>query len=154
MLDYVARLVRRAGTLLLFLLLALVVAQIVMRYAFGYTPLFADELGRTLFVWSVLAGSALAVREDSHIRVDFLLQYLPARLRAAWLLTVDLAILALFLVVTVTGVDAVLFAHGQTSMGLRLPLSYLWVAVPVFFAVSAVFAAAIVWARLGRRRPR
>ncbi len=38
------------------------------------------------------------------------------------------------------GVDMVRFAAGQTSEGLRIPLSYPYVAVPVAFALAAVFA--------------
>jgi len=50
------KLVDAFGALCLGLLLALMVAQVVMRYFFRYTPFFTEEIGRYLLVWSALAG--------------------------------------------------------------------------------------------------
>ncbi len=118
------------------------VAQVVMRYGFGFTPFLTEEIGRYALVWSVLAGSAIAVRHGNHIRVAFIADLLPPRARRAWSLFLHLVTLVLFAVLVVTGIDATSFAHGQASIGMQIPLSYPYAAIPIFFAVSLVFGVA------------
>ena len=61
--------------------------------------------------------------------------------------------LILFCVVAVTGVDATTFAHGQVSPGLMIPLSYFYFAVPLFFAISAIFMASLIWNDIRGTKP-
>src|SRR5574338_1250598 len=95
------------GAALMALLAMLIFAQVVLRYLFAITPVWSEELGRYLLVWAVLAGSAVSVRGARHIRVEFLADLLPARARRAWYLLLDLAILALFVLLVGTGIEAV-----------------------------------------------
>jgi TRAP-type C4-dicarboxylate transport system permease small subunit len=142
MLRRLERAVDGFGAGCLGLLLALMVAQVVMRYGFGYTPFFTEEIGRYLLVWSALAGTALAVRQRGHIRIEFLVDLLPARVLRIWYAVLDLWCLALFLVIAVAGTEMTWFARNQTSQGLQVPLSWPYAGIPVFFVLAAVFALA------------
>ena len=130
------------GSICLGLLLALMVAQVVMRYGFGYTPFFTEEIGRYLLVWSALAGTALAVRQRAHIRIEFLVALLPERQLRWWYGLLDLICLGLFLTIAVTGVEMTIFARNQTSQGMQIPLSWPYAGIPIFFFLAAVFALA------------
>jgi TRAP-type C4-dicarboxylate transport system permease small subunit len=144
-LDRLDRAVWIFGTICMVILFALTTAQVILRYGFGFSPNITEEGGRTMLVWSVLAGSAIAVRHKLHIQVDFLNLALPKPIQRVLNIVLDMVVLFLFCVVTVTGIDATLFAHGQVSTGLMLPLSYFYFVVPLFFAVSAIFMAELLY---------
>ena len=55
--------------------------QVVMRYVFGDTPSWSEELAVLLFCWTVLGGLALGVHEGYHVRLTVLLDALPAPAR-------------------------------------------------------------------------
>ena len=130
-------------------LLGLMVAQVAMRYGFGYTPFFTEEIGRYLLVWSALAGTALAVRQRSHIRIEFLVTLIPQRHRRWWYALLDAWCLGLFALITVYGAEMAFFARNQTSQGMQIPLVWPYLGIPVFFFLAAVFA----FANLRRRDP-
>jgi len=144
-LDRLDRAVWVFGTICMVILFVLTTAQVILRYGFGFSPNITEEGARTMLVWAVLAGSALAVRHKLHIQVDFLNLALPRRIQRVLNIILDIGVLFLFCVVTVTGIDATVFAHGQVSSGLMLPLSYFYFAVPLFFAVSAIFMAELLY---------
>lgn len=141
-LNAVERGVSAIGAAVLAVLLCGVVAQVTLRYGFGLTPLWSEEIGRYLLIWTVLIGSALSVRGDQHLRVDLLVRVLPASVARVWNAVMRLLLLGLFVLLTVLGVDSMLFLDGMNSSGLQIPLSWPFAAVPVFFGLSAVFAAA------------
>ena len=49
------------------LMLVAITYQVVMRYVFGDTPSWSEELAVLLFSWSVLGGLALGVHEGWHV---------------------------------------------------------------------------------------
>jgi len=136
---------RIAAALCLAGMFALVVAQVVLRYTGGGVPVFTEEVARYAMIWMALLASAVAVREGSHIRIDFLpaaLGVLAPPLRVALEFCIDLISLGVFLVILWQGLDIVAFAAGQRSDGLRIPLSYPYAMLPFAFGMAALFAAA------------
>jgi TRAP-type C4-dicarboxylate transport system permease small subunit len=151
MLALLERALACLGSASLALLAAGVFAQVVLRYAFGITPVWSEEICRLLLVWIVVCGAAVSVRTNQHIRVEFIVERFPARLRRAWYLLVDLATLTLFAVLVGAGIEAVMFNHAISSVALLWPMSYLIAAIPLGFAAAALFLAARLWQ--GGRRP-
>ena len=50
-------------------MLGCITLQVVMRYVFGRTPSWTEELAVLMFSWSVMGGLALGVREGFHVRL-------------------------------------------------------------------------------------
>ena len=152
MLIWLERLLRFLSAAALLTLFALIVVQVVMRYGFLYTPFFTEEIGRYALVWCVLAGSAVAVRRDDHIRVTLLSEWMGPHAYRVIALVLDLVSLAVLAVLAWSAIQSVQFVAGQTSSGLQLPLSYPYLALPLAFGAAVVFCAARLWNRLGRER--
>ena len=124
---------------------ALVVAQVVFRYGLNAASSFTEELARYAMIWMALFAAAVGVREASHIRIDFVplvLARLAPNLNRVLRFLLDLVSLTVFLVLLWYGVDAALFAMGQTSAGLQIPLGFPYAAVPIAFGFAAIFALA------------
>ena len=126
--------------------------QVVMRYVFSYTPFWSEEAFRILLVWCVMAGAAVSVRDNQHIRVDFIVETLPPGARRVIYSLIDVATLVFFVAVVVAGYDAVTFNHSMRTVALQWPMSYLIVAVPLGFAAAAVFLLVRMRARRQARR--
>lgn len=144
--------ITRFGVTCIALLFVIMIVQVILRYIFDYTHFFTEELGRYLLVWATLTGMAVETRRGGHIRVSFLVERLPQPLLRLWLIFVDVVIFILFLVLVYTGIDSTLFNHGQESSGMQIPLSVPFVAMPIFFAISAIFLAERLW-RYKDKRP-
>lgn len=139
MIDRLERLLRAIGAAALLVLFVLIVAQVAMRYGFGVTPFFTEEVARYALVWSVLAGMAVSIRIDGHIRVTFVPDLLRPGWRWCWMRVLDLVTFALLLIVTWAAVRTVEFAGGQTSDGLQVSLRYPYAALPVAFGLGLLF---------------
>jgi TRAP-type C4-dicarboxylate transport system permease small subunit len=83
----------------LFLVLALagmviaVFVNVVLRYGFGTSIVFYEELSRLLFVWLVCVGAVLATADDQHLGFDMLTARLsgPALAACTWLARIAIA---------------------------------------------------------------
>jgi len=52
-------------------------ANVVLRYGFGYTLAWSEELGRIAMVYTTMLGTSLSVKRGAVIRIDALVQIVP-----------------------------------------------------------------------------
>jgi TRAP-type transport system small permease protein len=76
--DGYFHLLKIAIALCLALMVVLVFANVVLRYAFNLGITTSEELSRFLFVWLTFLGAIVALREHGHLGVDTLVRRLPA----------------------------------------------------------------------------
>lgn len=119
-----------AGVILA-IMAAAVFLQVVLRYI-GWTGIGGlDEVPRYLFVWLVMLGSAAAMHRGEHTLLGYFRDRFSRRRRALAIIVVNAAGIALFIYFIKLSLILVPNAHLQTSPSLGLPLSYVYVAVPV-----------------------
>ncbi|MFY0988844.1 TRAP transporter small permease [Halomonas sp. C05BenzN] len=79
-------------TLVLFwVLLGIVFLQFFTRYVLGDSIAWTEEMARYFLIMVGFLGSAMAVRRNSHIAVEFFYRYMPGRIGLVMALLVDLA---------------------------------------------------------------
>lgn len=54
--------------------LTILFLQVIMRYFLGLSTTWQDEAARYFIIWGVLLGSAVAIRDNQHIKVDVVYQ--------------------------------------------------------------------------------
>ena len=121
----------------------IIFVAVVHRYASGIPLLqdaalainmsWAQELCIYLFVWMAKFGAAYVVRTGIHVGVDVLINRLSERKRA-WFIYFGLFAGALFTgVIGVLGTKLVLgiYATGQASADLELPMWLVYLAIPL-----------------------
>jgi TRAP-type C4-dicarboxylate transport system permease small subunit len=116
-----------------------VCALVALRYVFHVAPFWSEEVIRIFLLAAVFTGAAVSVRGRRHIRVEFLADLLPPRLKRLWYLLLDLVALGLFLLLVWLGIEAVGFNYAQRSVSLQMRLSWVMWLVPACFALAAVF---------------
>ena len=111
----------------------LIFVQVMMRYVFGYSLSWSEELARYIFLWQIWLGASFAVKEHRHLRIEAIKGMLPS-IAQRWLELVALLIwfgFSLFLAVKGTELVSIMAMRGQVSPALRLPMSYAYASVPL-----------------------
>ena len=122
-------------TWLLVATVAILIVPVTMQVVSRYTSLlpsyiWTEELSRFLFIWMVMLGAMIAVREGTHFDVDVWPDLSPraaARLR----IVSNLFVLVFALVFVVWGVQFVRFGWNQESELAELPMPFIFVAWPL-----------------------
>jgi TRAP-type C4-dicarboxylate transport system permease small subunit len=63
--------------LLLFIVFAIMVLQVLCRVVLKIAMPWSDEMARSVYIMVVFIGAAAVMKDDGHIKVDVLLQFLP-----------------------------------------------------------------------------
>jgi TRAP-type C4-dicarboxylate transport system permease small subunit len=120
-----------AGGLILAVMTGAVFLQVVLRFLGQAGIDGLEEVPRYLFVWLVMIGAAAAMYRGEHTVLDYFINLLGPRLRAAVVAFTNAAAVVLFLYLIDLSVVLVPNAQLQTSPGLGLPLGFVFAAVPV-----------------------
>ena len=134
-----------------------VTLQIISRYtALIPSWIWTEELSRFLFIWMIMLGAMIGLREGSHFLVDLWPELAP-RPAAILQIVSNVFILAFALVFVWWGIQFVRFGWDQTSELAELPMTFIFIAWPVTGAVWVVFVAESyydAWRVLRGGRPR
>ncbi len=141
-------------TLLIALLIVPVAMQILSRYT-GLIPRFiwTEEIARFAFIWMIMVGAAIAVRDGSHFDVDLLPEPRTPRGRLAAQLFVDLTIGAVGLIFLFWGWDFAVLGSRQSSEIAGLPMLSIYIAWPWAGATWLLFIGERILVHLGKIEP-
>ena len=121
------------------ILIVPVTLQIISRYtALIPSWIWTEEASRFLFIWMVMLGAMIGVREGTHFEVD-VWPTLPPRAAAALHLVSSLAVLVFALVFVWAGFQFTRFAWNRLSELAELPLWLIHVAWPLTGLTWTVF---------------
>jgi TRAP-type C4-dicarboxylate transport system permease small subunit len=116
-----------------------VTLQIVSRYtALIPSWIWTEELSRFLFIWMVMLGAMIGIREGTHFEVDVWPELGP---KPAALLRIvsQLFVLVFALVFVWWGIQFVRFGWDQLSELAELPMPYIFAAWPIAGITWALF---------------
>jgi TRAP-type C4-dicarboxylate transport system permease small subunit len=116
-----------------------VTLQILSRFT-GLIPsyIWTEELARFLFIWMVMIGAMIGVREGSHFEVDVLPQLAP-RSNAIMRIVSQLFVLVFALVFLWWGIAFTRFGWDQLSEIAELPMWMIFIAWPIAGATWIMF---------------
>jgi len=130
-LDGYHRLLRQLMAVTVAILIVPVTLQIISRYT-ALIPawIWTEELSRFLFIWMIMLGSMIGVREGTHFVVD-VLPDLPPRADALVQIVANVFVLVFALVFLWWGIQFVRFGWYQTSELAELPMGFIFIAWPL-----------------------
>ena len=121
-------------------MVGLIFMQVVLRYGFNNALNWSEEMARYMMIWCTGFGIAAGVRLSAHIGIQAIVDALPKAHSKVVRIGCDVAILCVFVFLTYI---AVLFAasakaSGQLTPSLRLPIFYVYAALPVSFTFCVI----------------
>lgn len=137
---------RRAEDVLSVLLVAMFIAfmlQIVTRYVMNAPLSWTAELSTITWVWGILWGAGLVLRDEEEIRFDILYGNMPARARRVCDAITGTTVVVVFTWSLPAMVDYVTFMKVERSayLGIRFDLLY---SVYLIFAVAMIVRHAVI----------
>ena len=128
----IMRLPDALAAVLLFVITVLITAQVLVRYAFGGSLVWSEELTRLLFVWMVMVAAVTAPR----MQVDFLVDLFPPRLRALQRILVEFVVM---------GLTIILIQGAWGMMDLRQFDTYIALGISVSWVYLSLCLAGFAW---------
>lgn len=116
---------------LLAVLLAASSVQIFSRYFFNVSQSWTEEVARYCFIWSSLLGAVVLTKTKGHAVVDFLVKNFRGGTKIAHQLLLCAIIFAIGAVFVYKGFGLMGITAMQKSPSLKIPLSYVYLAMPM-----------------------
>ncbi|MDO5631253.1 MAG: TRAP transporter small permease [Paracoccus sp. (in: a-proteobacteria)] len=109
-----------------------------LRYFTNRSLPWADEVARYAMIWMSFLGAGLALREGAHVALSNLQAALPDAVARGLRALVLLLLVGFFAAMIWIGWDYATRAQFQRSAALRLSMSWVYLAMPVGFALLTV----------------
>ena len=140
LLELYYRLLKILLTLLMSLMIAPVSLQILSRYT-GIVPryIWTEEVARFCFVWIVMIGSMIAVRDETHFNVDLMPDPETQRQKGVSNLIIHIAMMLMAIVFAWYGTEFAKFGFMQTSETSGINMLSIYISFPVAGVTWAVF---------------
>jgi TRAP-type C4-dicarboxylate transport system permease small subunit len=130
-LDPVEKFLSLFVSLLIGAMLLWVFILVITRYCFNYTPSYGEELARYMFVWVVFLSLPIVAKKSGHMAIEMVTLRLRGRMLKAVRLTASLFTLLFLILMVYQGTVMVIKTSIQTSAALQIPMSWVYVAIPV-----------------------
>jgi len=119
---------------------AIAFTNVVARYAFDASLVWATELTIFVFLWSIFFGAAYCFKKDAHIAVTIVLDVMPSRVAKVMLLISHLITFIFLLAVAYFGYEYLLLVIDLDERSIDLwdmPMWYVYLVIPVAFGFAA-----------------
>ena len=139
-------LVRANGAVLIALMATmalLVITNVVARYVFNHSFVWAEEVSRYMMIWGGFLGSGLVLRIGAHLAVDVFQDLLPRRAAQALRVAVVAVLAATLLAMLWLGIEYVRFAWDQETPVLNWNFGMVYLAIPIGALLMLVHLALI-----------
>lgn len=135
------RLIESVTVLLIICATAVVVLQVFCRYLLNASLPWPEEAAQFMFVWAVFLGMALLTFRDRHIAISLFVPKLSAHAQMLHAVSIRVLTATACIIMLIHGID---FMNKtlQVLPALRVPLRYLFMAVPAGAALALVFLSA------------
>lgn len=111
----------------------LIFFQVVMRTVFHNSLSWSEELSRYIFIWQIWLGASIALKEDEHINVTLIYNFVKKeRAQAVIHAIADVCwfLFSFFLIFNGKSLLTSIFSRNVTSSGLGVPMVAVYAALP------------------------
>ena len=116
------------------------IANVISRFIFNHSIIFAEELNSTFILLVTFAGMGYAARHGRHIRMSAIYDSMSPKIRKV-LMTVIVAVTALFMLLLAyysVQYIASVYSKGRIMPALGVPVYIIYLWVPVGFFITGV----------------
>jgi len=117
--------------------------QVFSRYILGAPSIFTDELATFMLIWVGLLGAAYATGQGKHLAIDILPNKLEGKAKLRLNILIYLAVIAFAVLIMIVGGIRLVYltlSLEQLSATLRVPLGYIYLALPLSGALITYYA--------------
>ena len=127
------------ASLMCAVLTAVVLFQVIFRYALHFPLDWAEELAMVIFQWVSFVGAGLAVRHRLHFHLDLITRRLPERWKKATDIMASVAVLIVAYILIHVGIMMMNMVKFIGLPVMHFSKAYVYLAIPVGGALMIVF---------------
>lgn len=113
--------------------------QVLLRYVFGTSLSWSEELSRFCFIWTIYVGIALAAKRMQHVRVTAVYLLMPKQMQLVMWMLVDAIWVAFNLIFAWQGILMVInsFEFVERTPTLEWVAAYIYMIIPFGFILMS-----------------
>lgn len=150
--EWLEKLIQLVIILLMTLLVVITLLQVFNRYVLNNPLKWSEEMARYTFVWIVFLSSWYVFKQGGHLGMDFITMRMNDKMKRLVSIFIDLIILFFLIMVIKNAPHLLKLTARQTSAALKLPMLYVYLALPVS-AVLMVVEILLGWLNPDRKTP-
>jgi len=135
-------------TLFLTVIIALLAlfANVVLRYGFNYSLAWSEELVRIVIIYTTLIGCSTAIKDQSMIKIDALVQIAPKlKTLLSWLSNVVTLIFSCMMVYYGWQMAELQLRTFQKTIIMQIPLVYLYSILPMMGVMMFIRTTQVIY---------
>jgi TRAP-type C4-dicarboxylate transport system permease small subunit len=118
-----------------------VIFGVIARYLFGISYTFLEEFVTTVFAFTTFWGMGICVMEDEHVIIDTFMHTLPVKIRKFIIIFNHLVVFSVLGIMLYYGTKYAQKFGSQISMGMRIPMVWMYGIIPLGSAIGMVTVA-------------
>lgn len=138
-LDYLEYFIMIICQILMFSLLMLASYQVFSRYVLHHSPAWISEILIYGFVWLILIGSAILVRQKSHAAVEIIIDITPEKLYRFINIVVIIISIGFLIILYFQGLKVMENVEGVKATASGIPKASIYLPIPVSSILMIVF---------------
>ena len=120
---------------ILLVMLIVVSLQIFFRYILNQPLAWTEEVARLLFIWMVFLGATLAIKDNTHLKMDYFYDRFPEKIKKAVELLHNILIIGFSVSILISGIQILSITADEVLPGSEISLLFYYTPVPL----SAIF---------------
>lgn len=116
----------------------IIAVQIITRLL-GISLPWSEELARFFLIWLTFLGCSLAVKQDSHLSVDFFVKKAPKKVQLVIGLFVKFLMIVFFGILLIYGMKLSIAAMATPSTSLQWPMGLIYMVLPISGIISIYY---------------
>lgn len=120
-----------AATICFFVLTILLTLQVISRYALHHSFTWMEELGTIMFVWMIYLGISGAVTYRKHLRIDFVLDMVPFKVKRILLIFSNIIFGAFNVYICMVMANVIQLLGTSVTTMLRMPKAVVYSIIPI-----------------------
>lgn len=127
-----------AATVCFFVLTILLTLQVFSRYVLQHSFTWMEEFGTIMFVWMIYLGVSGAVTYRKHLRIDFLLDMMPFKIKRIFLIFSNLVFAAFNVYISLVMVNVIKLMGSSVTTMLRYPKAVVYAIIPISLILAII----------------
>ncbi len=110
---------------------AALLLEVVLRFVFEISLPWTSEFARYAMIWITFVGAALAIKERSHIQINFFVRLLPKSIERYGYIAVNLILIAFVVVLLKNSIITVQTEMMVQTAAMNIPFGYIVLSLPL-----------------------
>jgi TRAP-type C4-dicarboxylate transport system permease small subunit len=125
-----------------------IIYQVVLRYVFSASNAWSEELARYLMIFAVMLASAIALRKNSHLQIDILINLFKPRVKAIFTIISTIIGIVFLCYLFVYSLSLLKLGMRNTSAGLGFVMAIPYGCIPLGVVLMILTSLEVIFQNL------